>query len=66
MLEENMGNASAKSVFELPTNVLKKIQRILNVLAEIGSAVASKDTEAALSTFLVFEDFYQTSEGLNL
>ena len=63
---KNMRKISAKAVKKLATNSLKNPSRILDIVANVATAAASRNLKAALSTQTEGINFYHTGKGLYL
>ena len=63
---KNLGKSSVKVGKKLAKNVLKNPGRALEIGANIGSAVASRNPKAALSTLPEVINFYHKGKGLYL
>ena len=59
-----LGKTSAKAGKKLATNALKNPARFLEIGADIATAAASRNPEAALSTLPEGTNFYHTGKGL--
>ena len=61
---KNLGKISSKAGKKLATNVLKNPARALEIGANIGTAMVSKNPRTALSTLPELLTFYNTGGGL--
>ena len=63
---KNLGKISAKASKKLATNVLKNPARALEIGANVGKAMVSRNPKAALSILPEVINFYHTGKGLYL
>ena len=63
---KNLGKVSAKGGKKLATNVLKNPARALEIGANVATAAANKNPEAALSTLPEVINVYHEGRGLYL
>ena len=63
---KSFGKISAKAGKKLATNALKNPARFLEIGANVATAAASRNPEAALSTLPEVINFYHTGKGLYL
>ena len=63
---KNLGKISVKASEKIATNALKDPARFLEIGANVGTAVVSKNPRAALSALPEVFNFYHTSKGLYL
>ena len=63
---KNLGKVSAKAGKKLAKNVLKNRGRALEIGANVGSAFASRNPKAALTSLPEVINFYHTGKGLYL
>ena len=63
---KKLGRISAKAVKKPATKAIKNPGRFLDIGAKLGTAAASRNPKAALSTLPEVIKVYHTSKGLNL
>ena len=63
---KNLWKISAKSGKKLPTNVLKKPGRALEMTSDIAIAAATKNLKQLYQHYLKWQNFYHTGKGLYL
>ena len=63
---KNLGKISSKAGKKLATNVLKNPARALEIGANVGTAMVSRNPKAALSTLPELITFYNSGKGLYL
>ena len=63
---KNLGKSSVEMGKKLAINVLKNPGRALEIRANVGSAIVSRNLKAALSSLPEVINFYHTGRGLFL
>ena len=63
---KNFGKVSSKAAKNLAKTALKNPSRFLEIVANVATAAASRNSKAALSALLEVINFYHTGKGLYL
>ena len=61
---KNLGKVSSKAAKKIARNALKNPSRILEISGNVGTAAASRNPKAALSSLPEIINFFHTGKGL--